>query len=202
MGIQTIGQLRQWPVESLKALLGASGEQLHALANGNDDSEVTPDSEEKSLSHETTFAVDVLSTGELETTLRWLSDKVATRLRQRGIAGRTIFLKIRYSDFTTATRRKTLSSPTNLSDAIHAAACELLRERTHAGKRPVRLLGLGLSSFGVERELQGELFPTEKPGAAKMDRLERAADAIRAKLGKNALSRASFSAWKEVAEDE
>lgn len=198
LGILTIGQLRQWPVESLRAALGKTGEDLHALANGRDDSEVISDAEEKSISHETTFATDVMNMTELETTIRWLSDKVSTRLRRHEMAGRTICLKVRYNDFSTVTRRKTIHTFTNLSDTIYATAKELMRERTQAGKRPVRLLGVAVAGFGENKEVQKSLFAAEeekkepKRDPAKMDRLERAADAIRAKLGKNALHRASF----------
>ena len=202
LGILTLGQLRQWPVESLRAEFGRTGEELHALANGHDESEVDPEGEDKSISHETTFAVDIADMNELETTLRWLSDKVSTRLRNHGMTGRTVFLKLRYSDFTTVTRRKTLPGFTSLSETIHSTARELMRERTQAGKRPVRLLGVGVSGFGGESETQGDLFASQKPDNAKMERLERAADAIRAKLGKNALQRASVKLQEEHSGDE
>ncbi len=202
LGIRTIGQLRQWPAASLQAILGKSGSELHALANGRDDSEVVPDSTEKSISHETTFAVDVVSMEELETTLRWIADKVATRLRRRRMAGKTIFLKVRYGDFTTVTRRRTLPRATNLSETIFATALTLLRGGTQAGRRPVRLLGAGVASFSGESGQQGELFPSGERDAAKMERFERAADAIRSKLGDRSLRRASQSGWSEDTEEE
>lgn len=197
LGILTIGQLRQWPVEALRAALGKSGVDLHALANGRDDSEVVPDADEKSISHETTFAADVMSMDALETVLRGLSDKVSTRLRRHGMAGRVVFLKLRYSDFSTVTRRKTISGVTNLSEVIYATALELLRARTQAGKRPVRLIGVGVAGFGGKMEVQGDLFAKGTQNCAKMDRLERAADAIREKLGKSALQRASVQLWDD-----
>ena len=191
LGIETIGQLRQWPLESLRSELGQSGEDLHHLANGRDYSEVIPDELEKSISNEETFAVDVTDMEKLETVLRRQSDKVSTRLRKASLTGKVVFLKLRYSDFTTVTRRKTLSGFTCLSEVIFSEARDLLRQKTQAGKRPVRLIGVGMASFGEGDGVQGSLFAPQKQDNAKIERLERAADAIRAKLGKNALQRGS-----------
>ncbi len=163
MGIATIGQLRQWPVETLEAELGQSGRDLHALANGIDPSEVVSDEEEKSISHEVTFATDIMNREELETELLEQSDKVATRLRKHGLIGRTVFLKLRYSDFTTVTRRITLEEPTCLSETIFTEAKTLLRERTEAGRRPVRLIGVGMAGFNGKPGRQKSLFaPPQK----------------------------------------
>ncbi len=191
MGIVTIGQLRQWPAEALEGEFGASGRDLHDLANGVDNSEVLPDEEEKSLSRECTFATDITDIGELETELVEQADEVASRLRRRGLVGRTICLKLRYHDFSTVTRRKSLPSPTCLADAIRAEARGLLRERTEAGKRPVRLIGVGVSGLSGGPERQGTLFSPATRDDAKLERLERTADRIRAKLGAEAIQRAS-----------
>ncbi len=126
---------------------------------------------------------------ELETALRYLSDRVASRLRHQKTAGRTVFLKVRYGDFTIVTHRKTLPAPTNLSETMYTTALSLLRSRTHAGSRPVRLLGVGVASL----EAESDLFPTDRPDAAKLGRLERATDAIREKLGAKAIRRASLN---------
>lgn len=193
LGIETIGQLRQWPVESLEAELGQVGLDLHDLANGRDESEVLSDEEEKSVSHECTFATDITDMEELETAMREHSDKVSTRLRKYGLTGKVVFIKLRYQDFTTLTRRKTLQTATSLSETIYREACELLRSRTEAGRRPVRLIGVGVSGFGDSGGSQGNLFaPAKKEDNAKIERLERTADDIRAKLGKGAIQRASI----------
>lgn len=192
LGIETIGQLRDWPVQSLMAELGQVGSDLHDLANGRDDSEVISDEEEKSVSHENTFATDVTDMEELETVMREHSDKVSTRLRKYGLSGRVVFIKLRYQDFTTVTRRKTISGSTNLSDTIFREARELLRTRTEAGRRPVRLIGVGVSGFGESGGSQGDLFSPVREGSAKIERLERVTDDIRAKLGKSTIQRASI----------
>ncbi len=199
LGIATIGQLREWPVETLERELGQSGAQLHHLAHGRDDSEVIPDWKEKSLSHETTFARDSCDMEALEAVLRELSDKVASRLRRYGLMGRVVFLKLRYSDFSTVTRRKTLAVRSSLSESIFKESRELLRTRTEAGKRPVRLIGVGMAGLGGSEEgAQGRLFGGEDAENLKrIERLERAADGIRAKLGEDAIGRASSKLLEE-----
>lgn len=193
LGIGTIGQLRAWPLSSLVAELGRLGEDLHRLANGLDDSAVTPDEEEKSLSHETTFSADVVDREELEAVLLSLADKVAARLRRHGLSGRTVFLKLRYGDFTTVSRRKSREAATDIAQVIYAEARELLRTRTQAGSRPVRLIGVGVSGFHEGgRPEQGSLFPDAGGhDRDKLSRLERTTDAIRARLGEDSIARAS-----------
>lgn len=199
LGIETIGQLRQWPVESLQAELGQTGLDLHRLANGQDDSEVLSDEEEKSVSHETTFATDILDIGELEVSLREQADKVSTRLRRAKLSGRIVFIKLRYQDFTTLTRRQTIGKPTHLSDTIFKTARDLLRDRTEAGRRPVRLIGVGVAGFaaGDGSHVQTSLFDRGPTEDAKMERLEQTTDRIRDKLGKAAIQRASVKFREE-----
>lgn len=191
MGINTIGQLRQWPLDALEGALGQHGVDLHLLANGHDDSEVSPDDEEKSLSHEHTFSVDILDMETLESVLLEQAEKVATRLRKHELAGRTICLKLRYNDFSTVTRRKSQSEATCLADTIYLEARSLLHGRTEAGKRPVRLIGVGVSGLTRQTDVQKSLFAGGTTQQKKKERLERTADSIRAKLGKNAIGRAS-----------
>ena len=193
LGIHSIGDLREWPVEALTAELGKTGTELHLLANGMDDSEVIPDEEgeDKSISHETTFPKDLTDIGELESALREMADKVASRMRRHRLVGRVVFIKLRYSDFSLVTRRKTLSSPTSLSETMFTEGKALLHQRTEAGKRPVRLIGIGMAGLAEEKDNQGSLFAEKDPAAEKMQRLERMADDIRAKLGTEAIQRAS-----------
>ncbi len=194
MGILTIGQVREWPKKALIDALGKTGGELHDLANGIDNSEVVPDEEEKSISNETTFPRDILDRDELEAILLKLSDKVSQRVRKHGLVGRVIFLKLRYGDFTTVTRRQTIDDPTHLSETIYATARQLLRDKTEAGRRPARLIGVGLANFSPAGEVQGSLFSEEKPAQPareKLERLEAATDKIRSKMGLDAIQRAS-----------
>lgn len=194
MGIATIGELREWPVEALEKELGKAGRELYDLAHGRDDSPVVADEEEKSVSHETTFAVDIMNMEELETVMRGLADKVSTRLRRYALRGKVVFIKVRYSDFTTITRRKTLRRDTDLSETIFHVGRELLRERSEAGRRPVRLLGIGAAGLNAGGT-QGVLFAQPENNTVEEERiarLERATDGIRAKMGKDAIQRASL----------
>lgn len=195
MGIRSIGDLRRWPLEALRSALGKAGEDLHDLANGRDASEVTADEEERSVSHENTFARDIACIEELERELLEQADKVATRLRKRGLAGRTVSLKLRYGDFTTISRQTTLSAATCVCETIYRAARALLRERTEAGRRPVRLIGVGVSGFHGGG--QASLFAGGKRDESRRERLERTADDIRLKLGDGAIQRASVKFGKE-----
>jgi DNA polymerase-4 len=191
LGVKTIGQLREWPEDALVNALGQAGADLFRLARGIDDSSVRPDEEEKSISHETTFAKDIVDRDELETVLLGLAEKVACRLRRHALSGRVVLLKLRYDDFTMVTRRKTLHSPTCLAVTVSKVGVELLRERTEAGTRPVRLLGVGVSGF-ADKGGQGGLFRNEAEDDPRVERLERTADRIREKLGKAAIQRASL----------
>ncbi len=191
LGIVTIGQLRSWPLESLEGEFGQSGRELHELAHGIDPSEVVVNEKEKSVSHEVTFAKDILDREVLERELLGLSDKVAMRLRRYGLSGRTVFIKVRYDDFTTVTRRVTLEDSTHLSETIFTHARMLLRERTDGGRRRVRLIGVGVSGFN-ETPKQKSLFSDSGSSAdERRERLERMTDSIKAKLGKSAIERAS-----------
>ena len=203
LGIRLVGDLTAWPQETLEEALGSQGPELLRLARGLDDSPVVADAEAKSLSRECTFAADVLSLAELDRELLRQSDSVMRRMRARGLAGKTVTLKLRYQDFTTLTRRRTLAEPVSTARTLYAAARELLRDRTEAGRRPVRLIGMGLSGLrpgedgaheGAER--QASLFepaPEEEARrrrTEKTEKSERAAERIREKLGAGAITRA------------
>lgn len=202
LGIRSIADLRSWPRDSLEKEFGRSGGDLFDLAHCIDISEVVADedSEEKSISHEETFSIDITDLGALETVLREHADRVATRMRRRGLTGRVVFIKVRYQDFTTVTRRLTIPKATALSEHIYRHGRELMRKRTEAGTRPIRLLGIGMAGLSEAGEVQRSLFGESasqsantgnKSEESRIERLERTADAIRAKLGKEAIQRAS-----------
>ena len=111
LGIRTIGQLRQWPVETLVSRFGSQGKHLWQLAHGIDDRPVVPEREAKSISHETTFEHDVDDQDVLRAWLADLTEQVGWRLRRHGLRGRTVRLKVRFADFSTITRSQTLSEP-------------------------------------------------------------------------------------------
>ena len=150
MGVGTIGDLACVPADLLKGKFGQHGLHLHRLANGVDDREVEPEQEMKSIGREETFDEDLLDAGDLRRELLAVATRVAARMRRKGLKGRTVSLKVKYSDFRLVTRETTLPYATDDGGEIFRQALFLLA-KTDAGKRPVRLLGIYLSNFGEER---------------------------------------------------
>ncbi|MFZ4669189.1 MAG: DNA polymerase IV [Microthrixaceae bacterium] len=146
LGIVTVGDLARLPREALIANLGpASGAHLHDLANGIDDRPVVVDAQVKSISQEETFAHDRHAIDELRADVVGMADQVADRARRRGLAGRTVQLKVRYRDFTTVARSRTLDRATDQPDVIRSVAWELLAELPV--ERGVRLVGVGIANL-------------------------------------------------------
>lgn len=185
LGIRTIGDLARWPEADLVRRFGQHGTDLARRARGVDERPVSPEHEVKSISHETTFAEDVTDEGELKRTLSRLSGDVGRRLRQAGLAGTTIKLKLRWSDFTTLTRQTTLAEPTDRDDDIYKAAQELLAENRPRGK-PVRLIGVGVSNLTMPMA-QLRLWDDS---AQKGQRFQEALDRVRDRFGRDAIQRA------------
>ena len=148
LGLKRIGELAALPPGHLEGLLGSQGKRLWELANGIDRREVVTSRTRKSQSAEQTFPEDVTELAVLESVLNEQSSRVCRHLAKAGREGRTVTLKVRYGDFTTLTRSKTLPEGTSDPRLVSAVAASLLR-KTEAGARPVRLLGVGLSGFGA-----------------------------------------------------
>jgi len=110
-----------------------------------------------------------------------LSHRVAHRMRQDGVTGETVTLKVKYSDFTLITRSTTLPESTDDASEIYSSACTLL-EKTAMGKRPVRLLGISISNLSSEPESQLSLFHEGK-SPLKKTKLNTALDSIQEKFG-------------------
>jgi DNA polymerase-4 len=188
LGICTIGQLAELTTAQLEAQFGRRGRDLYRQARGIDDSPVVVEREEKSLSRETTFAQDVGDRRVLRKKLRILSDSVARQMRKRGRRGRTVKLKLRYSDFETLTRQVTMSSPTDLEQVIFDQAARLL-DKAWDRSRQVRLIGVGVTKLEAE-ERQLSLFEGEGDGRTeKLRRLSKYVDRIREKYGDEAIRR-------------
>lgn len=158
MGILTISQLRMVDRELLARRFGKSGDHLWRLANGIDDREVITERAIKSVSNETTFSEDVSSVEKLEEALNRLSSKVAKRLRNHGLQGRTVTLKLRYSDFTTITRQVSLRDATDEASLILFCSRKLFRSNRDETQR-IRLIGVGVSSLSsADEQTQLSLF--------------------------------------------
>jgi DNA polymerase IV len=146
LGVRTIGDLAQQPLELLLQRFGASyGRWLHESAHGRDERPVVIFSEPKSRSRETTFERDLRDRGEIAATLAELCAQVAEDLRTRGYAGRTIGVKLRYANFRTVTRDTTLAAATSDAGAIREAAFEALGRIPL--DRAVRLVGVRVGNL-------------------------------------------------------
>ncbi|MBN2472872.1 MAG: DNA polymerase IV [Anaerolineae bacterium] len=188
LNIRSIGDLAAWPVHEIERRFGAQGVSMARHARGLDDREVETAHLTKSISQEITFEKDVRDATTLHHILRRLADTVGRRVRQEALAGATIKLKLRWSDFTTLTRQITLPQPTDQDDEIYAAAVQLLADNWPPGK-PVRLIGLGISSFGSPQRQMG-LWDDPQEVAEKR-RLQTTLDDLRERFGDDAIQRGS-----------
>jgi len=147
LGFRTCAELARADVSVLGRALGQHGLFLHRLARGDDPRRVQPQRAPKSRGAERTFARDVRSLETLARALEAQAEEVGAALQRLGRRGRTVVLKVRYDDFTTITRSRTLPHATNDPDDITATALDLLRTATEAGARPVRLLGVAVQAL-------------------------------------------------------
>jgi len=198
-GIQTAGDLMNFGGERLRQHLGEWAVSLVEKAGGADaggwfDEEIGADSGPKSVSHEHTFSVDVADSAVLDTTLAKLVEKVCRRLRQYRLHARRVQLKLRYADFSTYTRARTLEHPTQLEAEVLPIVRELLANNRRPGSF-IRLLGVQAAMF-AEPDPQLELLDTafaesaagsaSAPAGTKGERWRQAmsaADKLRDKFG-------------------
>ncbi len=185
IGLRTIGDIADCPVNVLERRFGKYGIDLHRHALGIDERPVTVEYEVKSISQEVTFDRDTTDLAFLRRTLRDLAAKVGYRMRCDGLCARVIRIKLRWSDFTTFTRQVALSVPTD-QDGVITAEAELLLMKLWQPERAVRLIGVGGASL-VEQAHQ--LSPWET-GTEKEYKLLTALDKLREKYGKSAVKRA------------
>src|SRR6267143_1828537 len=179
LSIETVEQLAVQPLENLEKVFGQWGTALYRKARGGDSYEFIIDAEPKSISHNHTFGEDTDDTVALTAMLSHLSQKACKRLREAGLATRTLTLTIRYTGFDTYTRAKTLVEPTRLDSDIFAVFQELFRIHRDV-KRKVRLLGVSLSGLTHGSE-QLDLLSAER--RAKLEKLTRATDLLRDRFG-------------------
>ena len=146
-GIRNTRDIRACGEKEIVRVLGQFGHFIFELAHGRDSRPVESGGEPKSRGSETTFERDVTDTTKLMDQIEGLANEVTLDLKKIERPARTITLKLRYSDFKTITRSKTLTRPTHDPSVIHRTACDLLFRNTDAGIRPVRLIGLTVSGF-------------------------------------------------------
>jgi DNA polymerase IV len=146
-GIETVGDLQDHPGD-LRALVGSFATRLRAFAFGEDDRALEVDDTIKSISSEETFAFDTEDRRVLRKSLREQAAEIADKLKRRQLAAQTIQVKLRYGDFTTLTRQITVEEAIVKADEIYRLACFLLA-RERLVRRPLRLLGLGVSNLDL-----------------------------------------------------
>ena len=152
---------------------------LHRHANGIDNSPVTPPEEAKSISRETTFEEDTHDIVFLSATLRYLAERVGADLRELGKQAKCVSIKVRYADFTTITRQRTLPQLTNLDQIIFQTGNELMQKAMAADRQAIRLIGIGVSSLSEPGKQLSLINGTEQ----RLEKLNRAVDRIRDKYG-------------------
>lgn len=194
LGMHTIGDIARWPATDLARRFGKHGEALSQHARGIDQRAVETEHEAKSISQETTFSQDVRDKVALLQTLQELSQGVSRALKRQKLAGVTVKLKIRWSDFTTPTRQTTLAHPVDEGAQIYETALSLF-ERIWTPNQPVRLLGVGVSGFEQQArqltlwEVADEMESEARKGE-KEQRLEAALEQLRSRFGENIVFRA------------
>ncbi len=144
-GITTIGQLQAMDLPTLAKSYGQMGLRLYHLARGEDERQISPVSETKSISHETTFDKDISDLSTLEAVLWPLCEQVASRARKADLAGKTVTLKLKTRGFQTLTRSKTLDEATQLAEVMFGALLPHLQKEAHGTS--YRLLGAGISNL-------------------------------------------------------
>ncbi|MDQ6676550.1 MAG: DNA polymerase IV [Acidobacteriota bacterium] len=189
LGVRTVGDMAALDEEVLQSRFGAWGLAMAGKARGIDaggwfDTAIGEHADPKSVSHEHTFSEDTADADTLESTLAHLAERVARRLREYGLYGRTVQLKLRSSDFTTITRAHTLGSATQLDIELIEAARSLFRSNWKHGS-PVRLIGVQASQFDKEEAAPALLDDGRRQ---RWKQVLGAADRLRDRFGENAVS--------------
>lgn len=180
IGIRTLGALADAPLDRLVPVFGVNAQAVRDRARGVDPREIVIESEVKSVSHERTFATDLVTREEIEDAIDMLGPMVGRRLRKKGLAGHTVTLKLRYADLSRRTAQKGL--PANVDDeTVFIPVAKRLIDEIWRPGNSVRLVGLGISGFEAHDEQLG-LFVDEELPAGNAELLS-AADKIRDKFG-------------------
>ena len=187
LGVHTVAHLRARPETELGERFGKWGHRLFELAHGRDERPVMPEHEARSISHETTFEVDVTEDTALRDCLRGLTEQVTWRLRKQGLRAGTVEVKVRYADFRTVNRSAGLAAASAGTSDLWACASRLLGRQLARRADPVRLLGVGVSRLTRERCEQADLF--DAPVAARHRRIDSMVDAVNERFGGAGLRR-------------
>jgi DNA polymerase-4 len=186
-GVQTVGDLAALPEATVVHALGdAQGHHLYALAWARDERPVEPDRAAKSIGHEETYAHDQYELEDLRREAVRMAESVAARLRELGQAGKTVTVKVKFADFQTITRSRTLPEPVDTGTAVAAIACDLLDQVDPSPG--VRLLGVSASNLAAKQAQQLTL----DDAVPLWDEATKAVDEVRQRFGADAVGPASL----------
>ncbi|MFB6356559.1 MAG: DNA polymerase IV [bacterium] len=189
IGIETIGDLQSIDLPELQKEFDQRAIVYQKRAQGEDDSEVNPEEESKSISKETTFSEDLTDTGEMLSNLESLAEQVRDRLREKGYEGRTVKIKVRDSEFNTVTRRSSFDQPVDELEPILQKVRDLFQELDR-GDRGIRLLGVGVHDLypsGFQKDLFEDTGDDDLEGAPASEVI----DQINDEYGRDTMKSAS-----------
>ena len=194
LGLRTVGDVAHTPLTTLQRGIGvAVGTQLHHLAWGTDRRTLTPrrptQDPDKSMGADETFGRDTDDPAVVLRELLRLSAKVTRRMRTAGVAGRTVTLKVRFADFTTITRSRTLSDATDCTGEIHATAAALF-DALGLQRARIRLVGVRVEGLMPRHQVQRQLVLGARDRG--WEEVDRAADAAALRFGGGAVRRATL----------
>lgn len=190
IGLRTIGDIAATPESTLVSVVGqAAGSHLHALAWGRDERQVSPNEPERSIGAEETFARDIADVALIHRELLRLSERCAARLRAVGQVGRTVSIKVRFSDFATITRSKTLKEPTDVARVVYDTARGLHQA---LGKDGALLRLVGVRVEGLRDALDSPHQMVLTGGEDEWRAAEQAVDLAAARFGSGAVRPATL----------
>ncbi|MFZ9796161.1 MAG: DNA polymerase IV [Candidatus Nanopelagicales bacterium] len=185
LGLFKVADIANLPLKTLKRALGEGiAEHLYELSWGKDERSVETNEPEKSVGNEETFSKDLDQAEDILREVLRLSEKVAARLRQAGLMGRTITLKVRFSNFSTITRSKTLLDPTDVAKEIYEVAKSLF-EGLKLDQVRVRLVGVRVEKLVEEDQANRQLMLGESEKGWR--EIDKASDKANARFGEEAI---------------
>ena len=196
LGLRTVADLANAPVSTVERELGpATAAHLSALAWGRDERKVVTGTHDKSIGAEETFGTDIGDPELIRRELLRLAGRTARGLRSSGYVARTISVKLRRADFSTITRSRTLSEPTDVAQKIYATACELYAASGVADGVLLRLVGVRASGLSPASQAGTQLALGER--ADTWRQAETAMDRITRRFGSGALRPGSLVARRD-----
>lgn len=199
--IKTLGDLQPYPASVLKAKFGKMGTRLHELCNGVDTSVVEPFHERKSISSETTLSEDISDPGQICRILLDRSQVVGNTLRKKELICKTVFIKLKFFDFTQITRSRTLDTEICSSTAIYKQALKLF-EQVRLTKA-IRLAGVGVSSLkDMHSPVQMSLLEGVRENTKQWESVDHAVDGILEKFGSGIVKKAALNPSKKTRKKE